>query len=54
MSREWITKGELAELVEHERRRERRAKIRCGVIVGVSLLFWAALIVYACSAGGTP
>ena len=52
--REWITRGELAQLVELERRRERRARIRFAVIVGVSILFWALLIAYACSWGGTP
>jgi len=52
--RDWITRGELANLVELERRHERRARIRCAVIVGVSLIFWAAVLVYACANGGTP
>ena len=39
-----ITRRELAELVELERRRERRARIRCAVIVvfwGVVLYLWS-------------
>jgi predicted nucleic acid-binding Zn ribbon protein len=42
--REWITGAELAELVENERRRERRARIRCAVIVGLSLVFWGVVL----------
>ena len=39
-----ITRRELAELVELERRRERRARIRCAVIVGLSLVFWCVVL----------
>jgi hypothetical protein len=43
---DFITRRELHDLREHERRRERRARIRCSVIVGVSLVFWAGVILY--------
>jgi len=42
--RDWITRGELANLVELERRRERRARIRCVVIIGLSLVVWGVLL----------
>ena len=52
--REWITRGELNELREHERRRERRADFRLAAIVGVSLLFWVVFFAWMCSGRGTP
>jgi predicted nucleic acid-binding Zn ribbon protein len=41
---DFITRRELAELVELERRRERRARIRCAVIVALSLVFWGVVL----------
>lgn len=43
---DFITRRQLNDLREHERRRERRAKIRCAIIVGASLAFWILVAIY--------
>lgn len=52
MTRGWITRAELDELRELERRRERRRNIRVGVIVLVTVLAWVLLFAHSC--GGAP
>ena len=47
---DFITRRQLNELVELERRRERRARIRCAVIVLLSLVFWLGVMLYVWSA----
>lgn len=46
--RDWITRAELRELQEAERRRERRARFRLLIIVVLSVVFWAVLFLRMC------